>query len=176
MGVFISFYLNYYFLNNYVHLAQYTDTWTCHLHKESGITTHTDIATTPSSRHRSKLLPTTHSPHTPPTLPQHKQTNTDTRPTLPIPHRIGKAQNNPLIHSPPTPTRAKHIHISHTSPTPVISRSTPLHSTSAAIPVYHQHAQHSPQPHLPNHHISISVTLAPSHSQHTHKQHKQQYI
>ena len=47
-----------------IHLAQYTDTWTFHLHKESGLTIHTDInpphPSRPLSRHP------THSPPTPP--------------------------------------------------------------------------------------------------------------
>ena len=65
-----------------IHLAQYTDTWTCHLHKESRLTTHTDITPHHSSRPCSKPLPTPH---------LHLR-NPNTRPTLPCPHRIGRAQ------------------------------------------------------------------------------------
>ena len=45
--------------------AQYTDTWTCHLHRESRLTTHTDITTPHPSRPWS--TPPSHSPPTPPT-------------------------------------------------------------------------------------------------------------
>ena len=68
-------------IEHWVHLrcagirqAQYTDTWTCHLHRESRLITHTDITPPHPSRHWSK--PPTHYPPTPP------QPNTDTRPTL----------------------------------------------------------------------------------------------
>ena len=67
--------------------------------------------------------------------------NTDTYPILSLIPRIGKAQtqsSHPLTPSPPTPPRAKHIHISH-------SPSTPLFP-----------------------HISIAVTLVPSHLAYTH--------
>ena len=69
--------------------AQYTDTWTCHLHRESRLTPHTDI--TPPHRSRplskppthsrplSKPLPTPHLHH-----PHHRNQNTDTCPTLPL--------------------------------------------------------------------------------------------
>ena len=33
-----------------IRLAQYTDTWTCHLHRESRLTTHTDITSPHPSR------------------------------------------------------------------------------------------------------------------------------
>ena len=48
-----------------IHLAQYTDTWTCHLHKESRLTTHTDITLPHPSRPWYK--PPTHYPPTSPT-------------------------------------------------------------------------------------------------------------
>ena len=54
--------------------AHYTDTRTCHLNKESRLTTHTDITPT----HRPRSWPK------PPTTPTHQSNpNTDTRPTLP---------------------------------------------------------------------------------------------
>ena len=59
--------------------AQYTDTWTCHLHRESRLTTHTDITPPHPSRPWSKPLPTPHLHH-----PHHRKLNTDTRPTLPL--------------------------------------------------------------------------------------------
>ena len=49
-----------------IRLAQYTDTLTCHLHRESRLTSHTDITPPHPSRPCSK--PTTHSPYTP-TIP-----------------------------------------------------------------------------------------------------------
>ena len=62
-------------IEHWVHLrcasirqAQYTDTWTCHLHRESRFTTHTNITSPHPSRPWSK--PPTHSPPTPPTPPQ----------------------------------------------------------------------------------------------------------
>ena len=61
-------------IEHWVHLrcagirqAQYTDTWTCHLHRESRLTPHTDI--TPPHRSRPWSKPPTHSPPTPPTPP-----------------------------------------------------------------------------------------------------------
>ena len=64
-------------IEHWVHLrcagirqAQYTDTWTCHLHRESRLTPHTDI--TPPHRSRPWFKPPTHSPPTPPTPPQPK--------------------------------------------------------------------------------------------------------
>ena len=52
-------------IEHWVHLrcagicqAQYTYTWTCHLHRESRLTPHTDITPPHRSRPCSKLLPT----------------------------------------------------------------------------------------------------------------------
>ena len=63
-------------IEHWVHLrcagirqAQYTDTWTCHLHRESRLTPHTDI--TPPHRSRPLSNPPTHSPPTPP-QPKHR--------------------------------------------------------------------------------------------------------
>ena len=60
-------------IEHWVHLscagirhAQYTDTWTCHLHRESRLTPHTDI--TPPHRSQPWSKPPTHTPPTP-TLP-----------------------------------------------------------------------------------------------------------
>ena len=97
----------------------------------------------------------THSPHTPPTLPQSKHTSN----TPPVHTWLVKPKPNPLIHSPPTPPRAKHIHISHTPPTPLIPHTTLIHSTSAALDISTQHNHTSSISRT-----SISVTLAPSHS------------
>ena len=71
-------------IEHWVHLRcagirqeQYTDTWTCHLHKESGLTYHTDITPPHPTRPWSKPLPTSHQLH---------------------PH-----QGNPNTYYPPTP-------------------------------------------------------------------------
>ena len=71
-------------IEHWVHLrctgirqAQYTDTWTCHLHRESRLTPHTDI--TPPHRSRPLSKPPTHLHH-----PHHRNQNTDTCPTLPL--------------------------------------------------------------------------------------------
>ena len=68
-------------IEHWVHLrcagirqAQYTDTWTCHLHRESRLTPHTDITPPHRSRPLSK----------PPTHPHHRNQNADTCPTLPL--------------------------------------------------------------------------------------------
>ena len=86
--------------------AIYTDTWTCHLHRESRLTPHTDI--TPPHRSRPLSKPPTHSPPTPP-QPKHRHMSN---------RGLVKPKPNSLIHSPPIPPRAKHIHMSHTPPTP----------------------------------------------------------
>ena len=70
-------------IEHWVHLrcagirqAQYTDTWTCHLHRESRFTPHTYI--TPPHRSRPLSKPPTHL-HL-----HHRNQNTDTCPTLPL--------------------------------------------------------------------------------------------
>ena len=148
--------------------AQYTDTWTCHLHI---FRTHTDITQSHTSRPVSK--PPIHSPHTP---PQPKHTfNT------PCYHRMIKHKANPLTHSPPTlrtQPRAKHIPMSHTPPTPL---TTLISSTSPAL-------DNTPEPRVPHIYAltATTPTLDPtpalpslSHphilAAHTHMQHKQQY-
>ena len=66
-------------IEHWVHLrwegirqTQYTDTWTCHLHRKSGLTTHTYITLPHPSRPWSK--PHTHSSPTPP-QPKHRHTS-----------------------------------------------------------------------------------------------------
>ena len=73
-------------IEHWVHLrcagirqAQYTDTWTCHLHRESRLTPHTDITPPHRCRPWSNPLPTPHLHHT-----HHRNQNTDTCPTLPL--------------------------------------------------------------------------------------------
>ena len=112
--------------------AQCTDTWTCHLHRESRLTPHTEI--TPPHPSKSWFKPPTHSPHTPPTPPQPKHRHMSSTP--PVPTGLVKHNPNPLIHSPPSPptlTRAKHIHITHTPPTAHTPRTILIHNTSAAL-------------------------------------------
>ena len=70
-----------------IRLAQYTDTWTFHLHKQSRLTTHTYITRPPPSRPWSN------------------------RPNV----SLLKPKLNHLIHSPPTRSQAKRIHISYTT-------------------------------------------------------------
>ena len=125
-------------IEHWVHLrcagirqSQYTDTWTCHIHRESRLTTHTAIAPPHPSRPWSTPLPTPHLHHQ-----HHCNQNTHTSNTLPVPTGLVKPKPNPLIHSPPsppTPPRAKHMHISHTPPTPLFPSTTLIHNTSAAI-------------------------------------------
>ena len=74
-----------------IRLAQYTDTWICHLHKESRLTTHTDI--TPHHHSRPWSKPPTHS--LPPTPPKPKHTSNNP----PVPTGLVKPKHNPLIHS-----------------------------------------------------------------------------
>ena len=74
--------------------AQYTDTWTCHLHRESRLAPHTDITPPHPSRPWSK--PPTHSPPTPP-QPNHRRTSN----TPPVPTGLVKSKPNHLIHSSP---------------------------------------------------------------------------
>ena len=73
-------------IEHWVHLrcagirqAQYPDSWTCHLHRESRLTPHTDI--TPPHHSQPWSKPPTHSQlhH-----PHHRNQNTDTCPTLPL--------------------------------------------------------------------------------------------
>ena len=56
--------------------AQYTDTWTCHLHREPRLTTHTDITPPHPSRTGQSLIPTHHL--------HNRNPNTYTRPILPM--------------------------------------------------------------------------------------------
>ena len=151
-------------IEHWVHLrcagvrqAQHTYTWTCHLHRESGLTTHTNI--TPA------LQILVQAPYPLPTYTTHttaSQTQTHVQHTL-CSHRIGKTQSShPLTPSPPTLPRAKHIHISHTPSTALIPLTT-LHRTSALLDTIHeprvQHTCHafttttphsSPTPALPS--------------------------
>ena len=167
-------------IEHWVHLrcagirqAQYTDTWTCHLHRESRLTPHTDITPPHCSRPLSK--PPTHYLPTPPTPPQPKHRHMSNTP--PVPTGLVKPKPNSLIHSPPsplTPPRAKHIHMSHTPPTPLTSTSHVLHKHLNHV--YHSYTN-SPQPHLtrtPHQHCRHPRTLTLP--QHTHMQHKQQYM
>ena len=113
-------------IEHWVHLrcagirqAQYTDTWTCHLHRESRLTPHTDI--TPPHRSRHWFKPPTHYPF-PTYTTQTTATKTQTHVQhSPCPHRIGKAQtqfSHPLTplstHTAPIQT---HTHVTHSTNT-----------------------------------------------------------
>ena len=84
-------------IEHWVHLrcagirpAQYTDTWACHLHKETGLTTHTDITSSPPLQSQVQA----HSPL--PTYTTHTtatQTQTHVQHS-PCSHRISKAQSS----------------------------------------------------------------------------------
>ena len=85
-------------IEHWVHLrcagirqAQYTDTWTCHIHRESR-----------SHRSRTSSKPPTHSPLTPPTPLQLKHRHMSN--TLPVPTGPNSLIHEPL--SPPTLPRA----------------------------------------------------------------------
>ena len=140
-------------IEHWVHLrcagirqAQYTDTWTCHLHREYRLTPHTDI--TPPHRSRPLSKPPTHSPPTPPTPPQPKHRHMSNTP--PVPRGLVKPKPNSLIHShpsPPTPPRAKHIHMSHTPPTPLTSTSPVLDKIpEPRVPLIHALTATTPHP------------------------------
>ena len=61
--------------------AQYTDTWTCHLHRESRLAPHTNITPPHLSRPWSKPLTHLHHPY----LPEPHTTHTSPNPTLALP-------------------------------------------------------------------------------------------
>ena len=113
-------------IEHWVHLrcagirqAQYTDTWTCHLHRESRLTPHTDI--TPP--HRSRPLSKPPTPYPLPTYTTHT-TATKTQTHVqhsPCPQRIDKAQTQfshsltPLsTHTAPSQT---HTYVTHSTKT-----------------------------------------------------------
>ena len=94
-------------------LAQYTDTWSCHIQKESRLTT--DIPSHPFIPWYK--LPT----HYPNTTATHTKTHL---PHSPSSYRIGKSQtqySQPLSSTLP---RAQHILISYTPPTPLTPHSS----------------------------------------------------
>ena len=97
--------------------------------------------------------------------------------TPPVPRGLVKPKPNSLIHSPPsppTPLRAKHIHMSHTPPTPLTSTSPVLDKTpEPRVPLIHALTATTPHPD-PHQHCRHPRTLTLS--QHTHMQHKQQYM
>ena len=124
-------------IEHWVHLrcagirqAQYTNTWTCHLHRESRLAPHNRHNTTPPLQTLDQAL---YPLPTYITLTTATKTQTHVQHS-PCSHRIGKVQtqsSHPLTPSPPTPPRAKHI--SHTPPTPHIPRTTLIHNRSAAL-------------------------------------------
>ena len=119
-----------------------------------------------SHRHNTTpLLPTlVQAPYPLPTYITATKTQTHVQHS-PCPQRIGKAQTK--FSHPLTPL-SKHIHMSHTPPTPLTSTSPVLDKTpEPRVPLIH--ALTAPRPYT-----STAVTLPLS--QHTHMQHKQQYM
>ena len=164
-------------IEHWVHLrcagirqAQYTDTWTCHLHRESRLTPHTDITPPHGSRPWSK--PPTHSPPTPP-QPNHRHMSN----TPPVPTGLVKPKPNSLIHSPPLhphPPSQTHTHVTHSTNTSHSTQARYLYKAKHLNHVYHTYT-HSPQQHLPrtlHQHCCHPRTL----TAHTHMQHKQQHM
>ena len=143
-----------------IRYAQYTDTRTYHLHRESRPTSHTDI--TPPHLYRPWSKPSTPSTPTPPTPP-----TTPTPPTPPQP-KHGHTSKNPLVltglvkpktqsshpltPSPPTPpepnTYTSHIlHQLITSHAPHSTITRHLRWTQCLNQVFHPHFLHSPHLH-----------------------------
>ena len=135
-------------IEHWVHLrcagirqAQYTDTWTCHLHRESRLTPHTDI--TPPHRSRPWSIPPTHSPPTPPTPPQPK-------------HRH-------MSHTPPKPLTSTSLVLDKT-PEPYVSlihaltATTPHPDPTPALPSPSHPHTHSTHTCNTNNSICITVT------------------
>ena len=103
--------------------AQYTYTWTCHLHKESRLTRHTDI--TPHHHPRPWTKPPTHSYPTPPIPPQPK-------------HR--QTFHTTLVHTWLVPNPILSPHTSYPAPSQTHTHST--HSTCTSHPTHHTHLYH----------------------------------
>ena len=110
-------------IEHWVHLRcagirqeQYTDTWICHLYRESRLTTHTHITPPFQTLVQTRYTLPTYSiaPFTPP-QPKHRHTSN----TLPVPTGLVNPKPNPLTHS-------------HTPPTPLI------YSTSAGLDTIHE--------------------------------------
>ena len=125
-------------IEHWVHLrcagirqAQYTDTWTCHLHRESRLTTHTDITPPQQTLVQAPYPLPTYTTHTTATKPQ-----THVQHPPPCSHWIVKAQtqsSHPLTPLSTHAARAKHIHISHTPPTTHIPHTSLINNTSDAL-------------------------------------------
>ena len=147
-------------IEHWVHLrcagirqAQYTDTWTCHLHRESRLTQTKHHPTAPDPG--PSPLPTPHLHHPPP-QPKHRHMSN----TPPVPTGLVKPKPNSLIHSPPSPPippRAK-----PTPPTPLTSTSPVLDKTSEPrVPLIHALTTTTPHP------AHIPALPSPSHSHST---------
>ena len=141
--------------------AQYTNTWTCHLHRKSRLT--------PPHRYRPWSKTPTHSPPTPRTPPQPKHRHTSNTPPVPT----GLVKPNYLFHSPPpsnhTAPRQTHKHVIHFTNTShythlkhvTCTRKNTLTTCTTHTRTHRNHTS-------PRLHTSIAVTLAPSHSHSTH--------
>ena len=85
-----------------IRLVQYKETWVCHQHRESRLTTHTDI--TPPYPPRPWLQPPTLSPPTPLTPPQPKHRHISDYPIFPMFLQNWKSPN-PIL----SPTHPQHL-------------------------------------------------------------------
>ena len=134
-----------------IRLSQYTDTWTCHVHKESRLTTHTDI--TPS--HPQSLVQATNP------FPTYTTHNTTTQIQTHLTHyhrsdRIGKAQHHTQLRTPNTYTlHTLHLQLSPHAPHSSLVRRLYLtqHLKHVYLPYSHNHT--SPGPHT-----NIATTLS----------------
>ena len=147
-------------------LAQYTYTCACHLHNESGLTTHTDITPPYPSRPWSSPYPlptcTTHTTAT--------QTQTHVQHS-PCSHKVSKAQTQCshslaplLLHSP-----APNTYIFHTLHQPLSSHAP--HSSllyQVRKTPYMNHVYH---PHVENTSISLQTVVKPLPTPHMHHPH-----
>ena len=113
--------------------AQYTDTWTCHLHRESGFAPHTDITPTPPDSGPNPI-PTPHLHHLQTTLIHNTSAALDTIPEPRVPPTC------PALTTPhPSPTPALPSTSHHHTP------SADTHATQTTV-----HASQSLQPHHPH--------------------------
>ena len=122
-----------------IHIAQYTDTWTCHLHKESRLTTHTDI--TPPFYTLAQAITTPR---------QHRHTSN----TNPVPTGLVKPKPNTLIHSFPHCPELNTYTLNQILSPP--HHTHPYH-VRCARHIYLNHVYH-PRTHAPNSTYTVYLT------------------
>ena len=139
-------------IEHWVHLrgagicqTQYTDTWTCNLHRESRHNT------TPPLQ-----APYQSTPHTPP-QPKHRHMSN----TPPVPTGLVNPKPNSLIYSPP-------LHPHRPKPNTYSTNTSHKHVTCTRQNTWTTHTCTHRNHTSPGPHTSTAVTLAPS--QHTHMQ------